>query len=431
MTFPIEGHLEERNGGLYIGSQSAQKIAEKFGTPVYVTNEQRVRDNYRRLKSALDRQYPKNKIFYACKANTNLSILKILLQEGANIDAVSAGEIFLAKKAGFSGSQLLYTGTSVSDNELEYAANSGAVVNIDALYQLEALPKIAKKTRVSFRINPEVGAGHHDHCITAGKDAKFGIWGNEAVKAYRIAKEKDLEPVGIHMHIGSGVMSPAPFAAAVKKLLQIAGRVKKEVGIDFEFIDIGGGFGVPYKNGEAPLDLGGFFKTVVGVFKDGLAEHSLGEPVLHIEPGRYLVADSTILLTKVAGVKSTPYKKFVGVDAGFNVLVRPAKYGSYHEIIPTKNPSAKKTETFDIAGPLCESGDLLANDRKLPPLKKGDVLAVLDAGAYGFSMSSRYNSRPLCGEVLVNGDRIEKIRETERFEDLLDNQTLASWLGGK
>ncbi len=429
MVFPIGGHLEERNGELFIGSHSAQKIAEKFGTPTYVTNEQRVRENYRRLKTALGRFYPKNRIFYACKANTNVSILKILLKEGACIDAVSAGEIFLAKKAGFSGSQLLYTGTSVPDTELEYAAKSGATLNLDSLYQLEA--RLAKGTRVSFRINPEVGAGHHDHCITAGKDAKFGIWENEAVKAYRIAKEKDLDPVGIHMHIGSGIVHAAPFAAAVKKLLQIAGRVKKELGIEFEFIDIGGGFGVPYRNGEAPLDLDNFFKTVAGAFKGGLAEHSLGEPVLHVEPGRYLVADSTILLTKVAGVKSTPFKKFAGVDAGFNTLVRPAMYGSYHDIIPANNPSAKKTETFDIAGPLCESGDLLAKGRKLPPVKKGDVLAVLDAGAYGFSMGSRYNSRPLCAEVLVNGDSIEKIREAESLESLLENQKLASWLGGK
>jgi len=428
MVFPIGGHLEQSNGELHIGSQSAQKLAERFGTPVYVTNEERVRANYRRLKEALGRRYPKNRILYACKANTNLSILRILLQEGASIDAVSAGEVFLAKKAGFAGSQILYTGTSVSKEELEFVSKSGATINIDSP---ALLPHLKKGTRVSFRINPEVGAGHHEHCITAGKEAKFGIWEDGAVGAYKAALEKGLRPIGIHMHIGSGIMEPAPFAAAVKKFMEIAGRVKREAGVEFEFIDIGGGIGVPYKPGVSPVDLDDFFEVVVGAFKDGLKEHNLGEPVLQIEPGRYIVADSTILLTRVTGVKSTPFKKFVGVDAGFNVLVRPAMYGSYHEILPVKSPSAEKTEAVTIAGPLCESGDVLAKDRKLPPVKEGDVLAVFDAGAYGFSMSSHYNSRLLCAEVLVNGKKVQAIRRAEGFEELVRTQSLAKWLGGK
>ncbi len=273
-----------------------------------------------------------------------------------------------------------------------------------------------------------MGAGHHEHCITAGKEAKFGIWEDDAVGAYKAALEKGLMPTGIHMHIGSGIMEPAPFAAAVKKFLEIAGRVKRETGITFEFIDLGGGIGVPYKPGESPVGLDDFFDVVIGAFKDGLKKHNLGEPLLQIEPGRYVVADSTILLTRVTGVKSTPFKKFVGVDAGFNVLVRPARYGSYHDILPVNGPSAEKTEAVTVAGPLCESGDVLAKNRKLPPVKEGDVLAVFDAGAYGFSMSSRYNSRPLCAELLVNGKKIRKIRGAEAFKDLAAKQKIAGWL---
>lgn len=425
MAFPIEGHLEEKGGELSIGGIKAGIIAEKFGTPVYVTSEQRIRDNYRRLKAALAKHYPKSRIFYACKANTGLSVLKILLQEGADIDAVSAGDVFLAKKAGFSGGQILYTGTSVSRVELESVAKSGATVNLDSLSGIDWLPN---GTRISFRINPEVGAGHHDHCITAGKETKFGIWEDVAPDAYKRAKKNGLVPVGIHMHIGSGIMDPTPFAAAVKKFLQIAGRVKREAGVDFEFIDIGGGIGIPYKPGEAPVDLDKFFGVVMGAFRKGLEENGLGTPFLMMEPGRYLVADSTILLTKVTGIKQTPFKRFVGVDAGFNVLVRPAMYGSYHDIVPVKGPSAERTDTVTVAGPLCESGDVLAKDRKLAPAREGDVLAVMDAGAYGFSMSSRYNSRPLCAEVLVGGGNAQVVREAEGMDDLVVKQKFAEWL---
>lgn len=425
MAFPIEGHVEEKEGELAIGGIDAGKIAERFGTPVYVTSEQRIRDNYRRLKAALGKHYPKSGIFYACKANTGLSVLKILRQEGAGIDAVSAGDVFLAKKAGFSGGQILYTGTSVSREELDYVAKSGATVNLDSLSVINWLPN---GTRVSFRINPEVGAGHHDHCITAGKETKFGIWEEATVDAYKLAKKRGLEPVGIHMHIGSGIMDPSPFAAAVKKFMQIAGRVKREAGVDFEFIDIGGGVGIPYRPGEAPVDLDRFFGVVIGAFRKGLEDNGLGNPFLRIEPGRFLVADSTILLTRVTGVKQTPFKRFVGVDAGFNVLVRPAMYGSYHDIVPVKGPSSERTEIVTIAGPLCESGDVLAKDRKLPPVGEGEVLAVMDAGAYGFSMSSRYNSRPLCAEVLVGGGRMQVVREAEAMEDIVAKQKIAEWL---
>jgi diaminopimelate decarboxylase len=268
-----------------------------------------------------------------------------------------------------------------------------------------------------------VGAGHHDHCITGGPLSKFGIKEEEAVDVYRMAKNLGFKPVGIHTHIGSGILDPEPFMLAVRTLMDIAGRVKEEADVKFDFIDFGGGIGIPYTPDEHKLDIKNFAEKIVNLYNDKLSEYGLGKPSMYIEPGRYLVGDASILLTRVNTIKES-YRKFAGVDAGFNTLLRPTMYGSYHHIVLAEKPLAEPTQTIDIAGDVCESGDLFARDRSMPEVKEGDLLAVLNTGAYAFSMSSQYNSRPKAGEVLVSKDETNIIRERETFADLLIKQNV-------
>jgi diaminopimelate decarboxylase len=300
-------------------------------------------------------------------------------------------------------------------------------MNVDSRSQLERLIKIRVPKLLSVRVNPELGAGHHEHVITAGKIAKFGVWEDDAVEAYRAAKAAGVERFGIQMHIGSGVMEATPHARAVEKLLKIAERVHREIGVAFDFIDIGGGLGIPYRPGEQELDLGVFSDAIAGLFRRRVEEYGLGEPELWVEPGRFLVAESGILLTRVTTVKKTPFRRFVGVDAGFNTLVRPAMYGAYHHILAAGRLDDPQ-EHYDVYGPLCESGDVFARDRSFPGVSEGDLLAIMDVGAYGFSMSSQYNSRPRPAEVIVKDGRHELVRERESFGDLLRGQRIPSWL---
>jgi diaminopimelate decarboxylase len=319
----------------------------------------------------------------------------------------------------------MFTGTSVRNDELKFLADANITVNVDSQSELDRLLKITVPPVLSVRVNPEIGAGHHSHCITAGPDSKFGLWEEETIQAYAIAKRARVERFGIHMHIGSGILEVEPYVLAVEKLLSIAKRVHDEVDIDFEFIDIGGGFGVPYKPEDKEFDLSEFASKVVGLFKAKVSEYGLGKPFLYIEPGRYLVCDASILLTAVNTVKVTPSKKFIGVDAGFNTLVRPTMYGSYHPVLVANKLGAADKETYDVVGPICESGDALAKDRELPLVEEGDLLAVLNAGAYGFSMSSQYNARPRAAEVLIRQGKSFVIREREQLDNLTANQKMA------
>ena len=421
----FNGPLENRDGELYFDGVSAADLAEAFDTPLYVVSENRIRDNYRRLRNALTRNYEKIRVYYAAKANSNLSVLKILETEGAFLDAVSPGEVFMALTTGFPAERILFTGTSVRTDELKFLAGSNITVNVDSLSQLNRLLKISVPEVLSVRVNPEIGAGHHDHCITAGKNTKFGLWETDAVNAYKTAKDAGVERFGIHMHVGSGVLNVEPFVLALDKLLDIAKWVHDEVGLSFEFVDMGGGIGVPYKPEDNELDLAAFSEKVLDLFKRRVDEYGLGEPFFCVEPGRYLVCDASILLTRVNTVKATPFKRFVGVDAGFNTLVRPTMYGSYHNVLVANNLDASEEETYDVVGPICESGDILAKDRRLPKVQEGDLLAVLNAGAYGYAMSSQYNARPRAAEVLVKNGKCTPIRERETLDDLVSGQRVA------
>jgi len=421
----LNGPLENRGGKLYFDGVSAAEIAEAFDTPLYVVSESRIRDNYTRLHNALTQNYEKIRVYYAAKANSNLAVLKILETEGACLDAVSPGEVFMALTTGFPPSRILFTGTSVRNDELKFLADSNITVNVDSLSQLDRMLKIKVPNVLSVRVNPEIGAGHHDHCITAGKNTKFGLWETDAVNAYKTAKEAGVARFGIHMHVGSGVLDVAPFVLALDKLLSVAKKVHDQVGVSFEFVDMGGGLGVPYKPEDKALDLPLFSEKVLSLFKRRVDEYDLGEPFFCVEPGRYLVCDASILLTRVNTVKATPFKRFAGVDAGFNTLVRPTMYGSYHHVLVANKLDAPEEETYDVAGPICESGDLLAKDRRLPKVGEGDLLAVLNAGAYGYAMSSQYNARPRAAEVLIKDGKCAVTRERERLDDLVSGQRVA------
>jgi diaminopimelate decarboxylase len=416
-------------GNLSIGGKDTQELAKEYGTPLYVLDENRIRENYKKLHNAFSNKYNDFKIYYACKANTNLAVLRILEDEGSCIDAVSPGEIYTSLLAGYSPERILYTGNNATNEELKYALSSGVRINLDSLSALERLSNLpgCEGQKISFRVNPRVGAGHHDHCITGGDLSKFGIMEEEVVQAYQKAIDLGFKPIGIHSHIGSGILDPEPFKVAVHTLMDAAGHVNRELGIQFEFIDFGGGMGIPYEPQENLLNMEKFSQEIVDLFKEKLYQYNMGNPTLCLEPGRYIVGDASYLLTRINTVKQS-YRKFIGVDAGFNTLLRPTMYGSYHHIVSANNPLKEPAQEIDIAGNICESGDLFARDRPMPFLEEGELLAILNAGAYAFSMSSQYNSRPRPAEVLVKDGNAEIIRERETFADLLYKQNLPARL---
>lgn len=424
--FQHRSHLGIENGHLTIGSVDVVALAEKFGTPLYVTDEYRLRANYQRFQNA----FPDADIYYAAKANYNISILRILAQEGAGADVFSDGELFCALKAGISPDKILFNGNSKTDAELEMAVREGVRVSVDSLDELRTLSKIAggqgAEVEITFRVNPDISPKTHPKIATGLKTSKFGIPYAEVISAYEEALTlKNIKPVGIHCHIGSQILDVAPFAEAACKMMELAEQVNK-IGVELKFIDLGGGLGISYKSGEKAPSPSELADAVLPIFEERVK--SLGiAPKLILEPGRNIVADSTILLARVNTVKRT-YKNFVGVDAGFNLFQRPAMYDAYHEVVVANKASQSPSDTYTVVGPICESGDVLAKDRRLPKVEKGDLVAILDVGAYGFSMSSQYNGRPRCAEVLVCDGSAEPIRERESYDDLLVNQVVPSRL---
>ncbi|MFW9948315.1 MAG: diaminopimelate decarboxylase, partial [Candidatus Odinarchaeota archaeon] len=391
--------LNYQNEILYFNDVNTIELAKKFGTPIYIISEQIIREKYRTLKNILNSEYKKNHIHYAVKANSNISVLKILNTEGAFFDCTSQGEIYTCFKAGIAPERIIYTGNMFTDNDFEFSVKNDIIINLDSISQLERLIRIYEKLGkekkiISFRINPEFGAGHHVHDITAGREVKFGILEHQVIEAYKKAKDTGFEKFGIHQHIGSGINNPYNFENATKKYLSIIKNLANSLEIDFEFIDFGGGLGIPYHPNEKPLDLEVYKEIVLKEFKKLVNIENLGKPVFKIEPGRFLVAESCIIMTQINTIKDNGYKLFAGVDAGFNTLIRPTMYGSYHHIMKCNKNEQDKILKYDIAGPICESGDILGKERELPNLIEGDYLAILDTGAYGYVMSSNYNSRP-------------------------------------
>ncbi len=413
--------ISVKGSRLFIGDVAASDLAGKFGTPIYVYDEETIRSKVRALVQHV--AYRPLKVYYAAKANTNLSILRLIRDEGkeaVGIDAVSPGEIELALKAGFRPGQIMFTSTSVTDEEMKFAIGKKVLVNCDSLSQLERYGRLNPNSSVCFRINPDVGAGHHSHVITGGPESKFGVWADDVPKAFAIAAKYGLKIVGIHQHIGSGILETDKFLTAMKVLLSVINKHKDELK-DLEFVDFGGGIGVPYGPDQMPINLKEFGAAISRLFA-GFCGSFGRRLMLIIEPGRFLVAESGALLCTVNTVKQTPKHRFVGVDTGFHHLIRPAMYGSYHPIVVADNCNGERGERKEkvaVCGNVCESGDVFTRDengiadRELPPVKEGDVLAILVAGAYGFSMASNYNTRPRPAEVLVNGKAVKVIRKKE------------------
>jgi diaminopimelate decarboxylase len=424
--------LADRNGTLLVGGCPATELADRYGTPLYVYDEKRIRENVRRLRGAFERHWKNFRLYYPLKTNSNLAILRILRQEGAGADCSNPNEIFLASAAGFQPGEILYTGNYNSRDEFREALDAGATINLDDIWLLDKLLKVGKPERISFRVNVG-GSGSHSGLVFGAGHTKFGIPAALAPKAYRLAKDAGIRSFGIHTMGGSGVLDAAYFPKLASALVEVIGQIVRDVGIGFEFIDLGGGFGVPYRPEEAELDMARVGKDVSDVVRDAAARYRLGTPELCFEPGRYIVCDAGILLARVHHVKrheTSPV--FAGTDAGMNSLIRPALYGAYHEVLVAndlRRPGSKAKTT--VTGQVCENTDVLANERDLPDLREGDLLAVLNAGAYGFGMSSQYNNRPRAAEILALDGVSEVVRERETASDLVARMRVPGRLMGR
>jgi len=426
--------FQYRDGKLYCEDVDLARVADEFGTPVYVYSAGTILDHYNRLDAALGSL--DHLICYAVKANSNRAILKLLAGAGAGFDIVSGGELFRAIKAGADPQKCTFAGVGKSEEEIEYALDKRVhSFNVESEAELEFIDKIAgaKKSRapIALRVNPDVDPHTHKYISTGSRENKFGIALDDAPRIYeRAAKMPNIDIVGIQMHIGSQITEAAPFSAAIAKVAPLARDLKSKCGI--QFFSIGGGMGIIYRRaldsgtGKWWHDHGGessafrvrdYANAIVPPLRD------LGLRIL-VEPGRFIVGNAGVLLTRVRYVKKSGAKKFAIVDAGMNDLIRPALYQSYHEIVPVESTrKSKSVEKIDIAGPVCESGDFFALDREMPQVCEGDLLAIMSAGAYGFTMASNYNSRLLPAEALVRGNDVSLIRKRQRWEDLVRDET--------
>jgi diaminopimelate decarboxylase len=397
------------------------ELVKKYGSPLYVYNERILRARCRELKNLVD--YPHFFVNYSVKANTSIAILKIIKDEGLRVDVLSPGEIYTNLKAGFKASEIFLVSNNVSNEEMQYAIDHDVLISVDSLQQLERYGKLNPNSSVAIRFNPGVGTGHNKKVVTGGSETKFGVNAEYIPEVKKLLAKYNLRLAGINQHIGSLFMSGEPYIDGVKSLLQIA---KEFPGL--EFIDIGGGFGIPYhkQDGEARLDLAELNKVLSPILNNFAKEYG-SRIAFKIEPGRYTVAESSILLGTVNAVKYNGEKKFAGTDIGFNVLMRPVLYDSHHDIElyrASENLSQKK-EAITVVGNICESGDILAKDRMLPEIFEDDIIGILDAGAYGFSMCSNYNSRLRPAEIMImENDEVKLIRKRDTFEQLIANQII-------
>src|SRR5215470_14666780 len=443
------------DGRLYGAEVDLTRVAEEFGTPTYVYSVETILDHYTRLDAALAPL--DHLICYAVKANSNRAILNLLVRAGAGFDIVSGGELFRVLAAGGDPARCTFAGVGKSDDEIEYALEQGVYsFNVESEAELEAIEGIArakkKRAPIALRVNPDVDPHTHQYISTGSQENKFGIALDQVRSVYeRAATMSHIEIVGVQMHIGSQITEPKPFARAIEKVTPLVRDLKSKYTI--KFFSIGGGMGIIYRralesgSGKWWRDYGAACAGSafsVGDYADAIVPplRDLGVRTL-VEPGRFLVGNAGVLLTRVRYLKQTGSKKFAIVDAGMNDLIRPALYQSYHEIVPVNEPSTltptlslegrgggeapdegefvgeSKIEKIDIVGPVCESGDFFAVNREMPELYEGDLLAIMSAGAYGFVMASNYNSRSLPAEVLVRSDRVALIRKRQTWEDLV------------
>lgn len=404
----------------FFKGNNPEAIASEYGTPVYVYNEEIIRKSMETVEGVITKYpYTAN---YSVKANTNIEILKLALEEGLNCDAMSPGEITLLLKAGFPPEKIFFVSNNVAAEEMQFAIDKGVIVSLDSLDQLDRFGQINPGGRCAVRINPGVGAGHSEKVITAGKKTKFAIAEEDIDKIFEIVDKYDLKIIGINQHIGSGFLDPKPYIDAVTNLLRIADRFD-----NLEFIDFGGGYGIPYHklDDEKPFPMEDF-KVKLEPVLDEFVQRYGKTPLFKSEPGRYCVAEGSVILSRVQAIKVNAGIKYVGCDTGMNTLIRPAMYDSYHDIEVIRDGKVidrdgnNDMETVNVSGPICETGDLIAKGRLLPKAKTGDLLAILDTGAYGYAMASSYNSRPRPAEVMITKEgKVVQIRRRETIEDLL------------
>ena len=409
-------YLEYKNGVLHFDGVNLQELAHQLGTPLYVYSENHIRDQIRAYKEA----FPGALIAYAVKANFNLGVIKIAAEEGCGADTVSGGEIYRALKGGIPANKIVYAGVGKTDQELNYALDQDILMfNAESEMEIEVLNDLAgkkgKKARIAVRVNPDVDPKTHPKIATGMKKSKFGIDINKALEVYRWAsKLPNIEVVGIHCHIGSQLLDLSPFEEAVQKVADLYRKLEKE-GIHIKYLDIGGGLGIKYKPEEKAPSPKELASIVIPIVKDL-------EVQLILEPGRSIAGNGGILLTQVQFLKEKENKLFVMVDAGFNDLLRPAMYGSYHHIMAVKE--SPETIVCDIVGPICETGDILGENRQICKVGRKDYLAILSAGAYGFVMSSHYNMRPRAAEVIVKDGEYRITRPREDWDYILWKESL-------
>ncbi len=431
--------FQYRKHQLHCEDVPLEKIAKEAGSPVYVYSAGTILDHYRRLDQSLAGL--DHHICYAVKANSNISILNLLAREGAGFDIVSAGELYRVIKAGGNPSLCTFAGVGKTEEEIRYALEHEILsFNIESEHELAQINRVAesmnRRAPVALRVNPNVEADTHKYISTGKSENKFGIGIDRILGVYaEAATMKNIRIRGVQMHIGSQITTEKPFAEAVAKMEPIVTRLHTDYGI--EFFSIGGGIGIVYNASLASgprswweqlnADEKGSALTIeryAAAVTPSLKKLGLR---VFFEPGRFMVGNAGVLVTKVLYIKRTPHKTFVIVDAGMNDLIRPALYESYHEIVPLHEPDTDETEVVDIVGPICESGDFFAQDRKLPKLNEGDGIALMSAGAYGFTMASNYNSRPLLAEVLVSGKKSALVRERQTLADLVRGEQIAEF----
>lgn len=399
---------------LYAENVDLNILAKKFKTPLYVYSLRTMTEHFNKINSAFSEM--EKLICYSVKANSNIAILNEMKKLGSGFDIVSGGELYRVLKIGADPSKIVYAGVGKTKEEIDYAIKSNILMfNVESMNELKLInleaKKFKKKIKVALRVNPDVDALTHDYVTTGKKENKFGIDIVLALSIFRTAKKlKNIDIKGIHIHIGSQITSVIPYIDAIKKISSfITGLKNQEIFIDY--LNIGGGLGIIY-NEENPATADEFAYAI----KPYILNLNLK---LILEPGRFIVGNAGILLTSVIYNKKGIKKNFLIVDAGMNDLIRPSLYGAYHKIIPVNLNNKVKEVLYDVVGPICESGDFLGKDRHLPEIKEGDLLAVRSTGAYGFSMSSNYNSRLRAAEVLVDNDKYYLIREREKYEDLI------------
>jgi diaminopimelate decarboxylase len=420
-------HFQYRNREMFAEEVPLKRIAKEVGTPAYIYSLATLKRHYR----VFDEAFAKvpHIVCFSVKANSNLALLRIFAKQGSGFDIVSGGELFRALKAGGDPSKIVFSGVGKKTEEIEYALATGILMfNVESEEELVALNGIAagigKKAPISLRVNPDVDPQTHPYISTGMKKAKFGIDIKKSLETYKKAASlSHIDIVGVDCHIGSQLTSVTPFVDALAKVREyldrvLAGEMKKE-GAQIRYLDLGGGLGINYHDETPPLPEEYANAVVQGL--EGL------NVTLILEPGRVIVGNAGILLTEVQYIKETDTKKFVIVDGGMNDLIRPALYGSYQAIQPVVENNGEKIFA-DVVGPICESGDFFAKDREIARPKRGDLLAVMSAGAYGFTMASNYNSHPKPPEVLVDGDKYYVVRKRESLEDLINGETIPASL---